>query len=282
MPTLEHEEIETLQAFTALFLARAKAVETDKNVLWYRGSGKYDYKLEPSLFRHSEKDIIELLKLEKKLMTRFHQRGYPFVLKPFPDNFERLFFMQHYGLPTRLLDWSESPYVALYFALDSAKRKDDGDYEEDVAVWVLNPTKWNEYLYPRPGQNGNILTSTDTDQLKRYAPPDNPESHSLLIPPVAIYGTHNSQRIVSQRGVFIMFGASTLAMEEHYEQYVGPDAHGNTVPFTPNLLLKIKVPRSKIDDLKRELTAIGLTHSVIYPDLEGLAKEIRLFFGYSS
>lgn len=279
MPTLEHEEIETLKDYTELFQSRAKSV--GEHILWYRGSGKYDYKLEPSLFRHSEKDIIELLKLEKKLMTRFHQRGYPFVQKPFPDNWERLFFMQHYGLPTRLLDWSESPYIALYFALDSAKKKDNGDYEGDAAVWVLNPTKWNEFLYPRPGQNRDILTSLDIEQLERYAPPDKPESHSLLAPPVAIYGTHNSQRIVSQRGVFIMFGSSTLPMEEQYENYIGLDARSAAANFPSSLLLKVRVPVGKIDDLKKELRATGITHSVIYPDLEGLAKETRLFFGYS-
>ena len=255
MPTLKYEEIETLQAFTGLFLARAKAVEKEKNILWYRGAGKYDYKLEPSLFRHSEKDIIELLKLEKKLMTRFHQRGYPFVQKPFPDNWERLFFMQHYGLPTRLLDWSESPYVALYFALDSAKRKDDGNYEDNVAVWILNPTKWNEFLYPRPSQNRDILTSLDKEQLDRYAPPDNPEVHSLLAPPVALYGTHNSQRIVSQRGVFIMFGSSTLPMEEQYENYLGLNVKSEPANFPPDLLLKIKIPALKIDALKKELSS---------------------------
>jgi len=275
----DNEEIETLEVYTKLIQNRVKAAG---NILWYRGSGKYDYKLEPSLFRHPKTDIIELLKMEKQLMTRFHQRGYPFVQKPFPDNWERLFFMQHYGLPTRLLDWSESPYVALYFALDSARRRDSGDYEGDVAVWVLDPTKWNGFLYPRPNQNRDILTSLDVGQLERYAPPDNPESHSLLAPPVAIYGTHNSQRIVSQRGVFIMFGSSTSPMEEQYENYVGLDAKGVPAGFPLDLLLKIRVPIGKIDELKEELRAAGITHSVIYPDLEGLAKETRLFFGYSS
>ena len=50
-----------------------------------------------------------------------------------------LTLMQHYGLPTRLLDWSESPLVALYFALSS-----DEDAKADAAVWVLNPMKLNK------------------------------------------------------------------------------------------------------------------------------------------
>lgn len=131
MPTLNHVEIETLQEYTKLVQDR---VAIAGHILWYRGSGKYSYKLEPSLFRHSERDIIELLKLEEKLMIRFQQRGYPFIQKPLGDVWEKLFFMQHYGLPTRLLDWSESPFVALYFAIDSAKRNDAGDYIMDPRI----------------------------------------------------------------------------------------------------------------------------------------------------
>lgn len=59
-----------------------------------------------------------------------------------PQRYDRaswLTLMQHYGLPTRLLDWSESPLVALYFALSS-----DEDAKADAAVWVLNPMKLNK------------------------------------------------------------------------------------------------------------------------------------------
>ncbi|MCB5383968.1 FRG domain-containing protein [Blautia glucerasea] len=58
-----------------------------------------------------------------------------------PQPYDRaswLTMMQHYGLPTRLLDWSESPLVALYFAL--SEKKDD----IDAAVWIMNPMKLNK------------------------------------------------------------------------------------------------------------------------------------------
>ena len=71
-------------------------------------------------------------------------------------------------------------------------------------------------------------------------------------------------------------------MEEQYENYLGLNVKSESANFPPDLLLKIKIPALKIDALKKELAAIGLTHSVIYPDLEGLAKETRLFFEYNS
>ena len=278
MPTLDYAEIQNLQEYTKIVQDR---VATAGNNLWYRGAGKYSFKLEPSLFRHPEKDIGELLKIEEKLTIRFQQRGYPFIQKPLGDVWEKLFFMQHYGLPTRLLDWSESPFVALYFALDSATKDNPGGYKEDAAVWILDPTRWNRFLQWRHGDKIDILTASNDDLtiLRQYEPPENFNNIVSGLPPIALYGTHNSPRIVSQRGVFTIAGYSTTAMEDHYQTYQRPDKHDN---FPQNLLLKMKIPLSKIDALKDELKAIGLTHSVIYPDLEGLAKETRLFCGYKS
>ena len=72
---------------------------------WYRGSGKESHNLVPSLFRHPKrKTPEELHKLEKDLASTFAQRSPPFVKQSFGDEWERMFYMQHYGIPTRLLD----------------------------------------------------------------------------------------------------------------------------------------------------------------------------------
>lgn len=93
-----------------------------QNSIWYRGCGESTYELIPSLYRHpSIKNVKELANLEYKLMIRFRQRSIPFHNKSIEDDWESLFFMQHCGVPTRLLDWTESPFIALYFAMMSAK-----------------------------------------------------------------------------------------------------------------------------------------------------------------
>src|SRR5713101_3917086 len=85
--------------------------------IWYRGCGRGSLKLVPSLYRHpSKKKSDEFADLERQLMTRFRQRSIPYLSRDLREDWEALFFMQHYGLPTRLLDWTENPLIALHFA----------------------------------------------------------------------------------------------------------------------------------------------------------------------
>ena len=96
--------------------------QTNSELAWYRGCGDSSYKLFPTLYRHpAKKTLADLGELEKQLMTRFRQRSLPFQSRTFSTDWDLIFFMQHYGVPTRLLDWTENPFIGLYFALMSAK-----------------------------------------------------------------------------------------------------------------------------------------------------------------
>jgi len=88
--------------------------------------------------------------------------------------------------------------------------------------------------------------------------------------PVAIFGTHNSPRIVAQRGVFTVFGKKVQPMEKTYVDE----------KYKQDCLMKIVFPSNKISNLLQSLTSIGITDSVVYPDLEGLGKEVMRFFKF--
>lgn len=142
--------------------------------LWYRGCGKSTYLLQPSLFRHRHKrEIAELSSLELQLMTRFRQRSIPFHDRSLLDDWDALFFMQHYGVPTRLLDWTENPLMALYFAVMSApfkaQRSGALQFRADAAVWVLDPVVWNRKSLQHQSFDGGVLTPAD-EALKGYKP----------------------------------------------------------------------------------------------------------------
>lgn len=179
------------------------------------------------------------------------------------DLWERLFFMQHSAIPTRLLDWTENPFIALYFALTSRSKAADAD----SALWMLDPVAWNRKSLDHITFQGGILSVDDThlDYLKPGA-----ESDTMNADPLAIYGFHNTARIVAQRGVFTIFGTDPECMEGIYKKNDYPQ----------DCLLKVRLPRDKKADLLKSLFQMGFTHSVIFPDLDGLAKETKNFFGF--
>jgi hypothetical protein len=140
MPTLKTKQIASLKEYIS-------SVESfrgnRRGPLWYRGCGKTTHVLAPSLYRHkSSKSIEDLMSLEKKLLARFRERSIPFLSRHMANSWEWLFLMQHYGVPTRLLDWSESPLMALFFAVTSARHalgfRGNPVFNGDAAVWLLD------------------------------------------------------------------------------------------------------------------------------------------------
>lgn len=97
---------------------------------WFRGHSDYRFKLLPSIFRQGSAHSISLN--EQKMFDEFKRR-YPEESYAHKNTYEWLTLMQHYGLPTRLLDWSSNLLVSLYFCCSS-------DFDTDGALFVFDPT----------------------------------------------------------------------------------------------------------------------------------------------
>jgi hypothetical protein len=255
--------ISTLTEFTALV---EKQLAASKGTLWHRGCADFDrHLLSSSLYRHPViKDAKGLIDLEAKMLTHFKQRSIPFISRPLKDDdWERLFFMQHFEIPTRLLDWSENPFVALYFALTSTPVTSTAD----AVVWMLDPVTWNRKSLDHISYSGGILAVEDSllDTFKPCA-----SVSSMNTDPVAMFGFHNSARIVAQRGVFTICGKDTDNMDKIYTDK----------DYPLDSLIKVKIPNAEKGKLLKSLFDVGFTHSVVYPDLAGLAKEMKHFFKF--
>jgi len=187
-----------------------------------------------------------------------------------------LIYMQHYGIPTRLLDWTNNPFIALYFALSTAKKNDAGVYTEDAAVWVLDPVKWNSVSLSQQshGDEGPMdigEAATNYGPRKVFHGKLEPSAlNQMLEGPAAILGISNNARMFAQRGVFTIFGKNVAPMEE---QYVSGG-------FASGVLVKLVIPKEKIEVMLERLLKIGYTDSVSYPDLHGLALEIKRMRGF--
>ncbi|MEW6667679.1 MAG: FRG domain-containing protein [Thermodesulfobacteriota bacterium] len=269
MPRLQTKVVQSLEAYISLVEGfRGKGGGT----LWYRGCGRIRYELRPSLYRHKRSRTIEdFMRLEKLLISRFQQRSIPFHSRSLVDPWEWVFLMQHYGVPTRLLDWSESPLMALFFAVTSAPHilgaKGKPVFAGDAAVWVLDPKQWNKRAVDLRSFPGSILTTDDPNAIA-YKPIG--DINTMKAFPVAVYGAHNSQRIVAQRGVFVCFGKDTRSMESVYERE----------SFPAGCLMKIALRKGKLPSIHEALRRHGLTDSVVFPDLDGLAREIKREFAF--
>lgn len=228
--------------------------------LWFRGVRDANHGLIPSLYRHPNIHDPEKLKdLEAELMAKFRHRAPPFVEQLPSEAFPLLFLMQHYGVPTRLLDWTENPYVAAFFAVENA-RLEDSATAPDAAIWVLDPLMLNATSLQN--HTADRVLSIDDDLLHAYEPKMLFKNAAKL--PIAVGGVHNSRRIVAQRGSFVLFGTNTHPMNT--------DA---TLSALPNLFFKLVIPGDMKQALRDSLFVTGFTDSVVYPDLDGLAREIR-------
>jgi FRG domain len=255
--------VKSLTEFTKVI---EDSLAASKGALWHRGCADFEnHHLAPGLYRHPTiTEIKGLLGLEKKMLSHFRQRSIPFVDRRMDQDWERLFFMQHSLVPTRLLDWTENPFIALYFALTGKSDGPDGD----AAVWMLDPIAWNRKSLAHITFKEGIL-SVDDSHLSYLEP--GAELDTMIEDPLAMYGFHNSARIVAQRGVFTIFGKDTQPMEDIYSKKDYPQ----------DSLQKVRLPRDVKGALLKSLFQLGFTDSVIFPDLDGLAKEIKNFFGFT-
>lgn len=267
MPGPTQKDVSALPAFLKLVEAAQKKAGRS---LWFRGAGRATHELLPSLYRHPvHKKLADLLTLERDLMTRFRQRSIPYHGRDLSEEWNALFFMQHYGVPTRLLDWTENPLIALHFALMTAERKAQAPakYKSAAAVWILDAEAWNREALQHLSYSGKPLAPGD-ENLKGYAPGTiKPDGLKL---PVALYGAHNSSRIVAQQGVFVMFGAAVTPMES---VTLGKKA---TLPLT-----RVSIHPNAIPSMRASLLSHGVTESVVFPDLDGLARETKRHFGFN-
>lgn len=229
---------------------------------WFRGVQNSSYSLVPRLYRPECKTILHWDKEgEIRLDFKRHAWSYlPITAREPDDEWERYFLMQHYGLPTRLLDWSESALVALYFAVQDPFGSNRG---KDAAVWVLDPYELN---YRVVKQHIEMFRPGD-QKIERYLPdPKKHPSRHLPELPIALEAPFHSERISAQRGVFTLHGKSHRALETYkgFKRY----------------LIKIEVIGDAVPKLKEQLRTAGISEARVFPDLEHLCRDLFDYWTY--
>jgi len=108
----------------------------DSKPLWFRGQRSVRWDLRPRIYRREYKGA-----LESEIRLEFEGNGLQLATTNLSrTKWEWYFLMQHYGAPTRLLDWTGNPLVALYFAIADERESFES---HDAAVWAFDPWRWN-------------------------------------------------------------------------------------------------------------------------------------------
>lgn len=244
-------------------LSEIEKYQKKNKSVWYRGCSSANYNLTPSLYRHPDvRAVLDLLEIEKVLTTKFIQRSLPYLNRRLVGDWDTLFLMQHYGVPTRLLDWSENPLISLYFALCDWRNS-----ENDAVLWMCNPEKWNQHVFQHISYQGGVFDENDTNVEKHK-----PGTEFAEIPdfPVMMFGSYNSPRIVAQKGVFSLFGKSDEPMNVFFER----------AEFSAGAMQKLVVRAEYRARIFESLLRAGTTEAVVFPELDGLAKELRRENGF--
>jgi hypothetical protein len=229
--------------------------DEDWDTVWYRGQGDSGWDLKPRLYRLKKPDEFEIRVDFERVVIQLAQR------EP-ADEWDWYFLMQHYGAPTRLLDWTDGALLALYFAVkDNVKqremRKKAGRQTCDAAVWVMDPGWLNLVSI-----GTKLILLKDTVEAKRYLPlPFRRKKRPKL--PISIDPPHVDRRLAAQRSHFTLHGVDPLGIETAKRR----SRH--------NRLRKIAVDGSKGDELLKQLAACGISETTVFPDLEGLGREVE-------
>ncbi len=233
---LSHE-IATLSDFFAVFHA---LLEPGK-LYWFRGQPQAGWALVPSALRYREVEGRELALALVGEMKRFLEMK---LQRP-PEAHDELGWMQvaqHHGLPTRLLDWTQNPAVALFFVCSEHP-------DHDGLIAILNPFELNQAVEPRLPRIFNA--HNDRAIIEPYfhlGGRVNPRGRRTI----AINPTWNNERIAMQNGVFTLHGSRRFDLD-------GSQATS---------LLYVPVLKEHKAALLDELNRVGIGEMFIFPEPE--------------
>jgi hypothetical protein len=247
----------------------------------FRGQSKHTYSLSPSLERLCRDNLLSISQQEKLSLSHFKRR-YRGKFKP-KNSLEWLSLMQHYGAPTRLLDFTYSWYIALFFAVESLTDKDEDD---DASLWCINLKELKK------GIKNAIKIEWDENikhvklfkiyEKEACAFIDNQDQGKNVVIPVEPNSLHD--RIHIQQGLFLINGSwettfedtlfKTLDVKKEECETKNIDDIKKTM-IEEVKIFKLIINKDKKKEMITELFRMNISRESLYQGIEGFAQSIK-------
>jgi len=192
---------------------------------------------------------------EERAIRIFRRKAHNFLENPaaLENDLRCLALMQHHGAPTRLLDFTKSPFVAVFFALSAATR--------DAAVYALNtPRLWAAAPRGQMEMNRDHIDPRVQGNFERHFLPN---TNAILWTGEP---TEMDRRLVAQSGTLVVPGILGKPLDSILQEYGDSN----------RLLKKIVLPFSMRDEVMKALYRMNITNATLFPDLDGLARSIGM------
>lgn len=221
----------------------------------YRGMWNKDFDLRTSLIRLGG----DYKRLEPHLLRNFKKYAHSNAA-PGNSIWNWLAVAQHHGLPTRLLDWTYSPYVALHFAT-----ADFNNFNKDAAIWCINYVESNKLLPVKlkktiSAEGSNIFTPevlepvcSSLKELSEFQE----EDFVVFLEPPSLDG-----RIVHQFALFSMMSKPGTSLSSWLKDH-------------PEMYFRIIIPASLKWEIRDKLDQANITERVLFPGLNGLSQWLK-------
>lgn len=249
---MNSEKISTIPEFLQKVLDIHKKWGRAQGEVWFRGIARDDMELLPGTkWRNLDESK------ENTIVSEFMIHSHSLFESEPKNGWHWYSLMQHYGLPTRLLDWSKSPLAAVFFALDSKQ-------DTDRVVWCMDPYELNkqtsntDFIFV-PGEYANEEAGVN---LINYLPVVLRDKKSSGVPvvPLAIEPPYTNSRVLAQKGCFTIHGTKNEPIDSYFVKGKG--------------ITKLVLDKEFIKQMRLELKVFGVDVDSIYQDLNSLSKRI--------
>lgn len=228
----------------------------------FRGLSDASYRLDTTLMRLGG----QYVELERHLLRNFKKYAHRNIVER-DSLWHWLSVAQHYGLPTRLLDWTYSPFVAMHFATSNIEK-----FDIDGVVWAVNYVKAHELL-PQSlkekleAEGANVMTVSMLSEVVNSLP----EFDALADNKLTIFFEPPSidDRIVNQHAFCSVMSDPSIALEDWLKNQ-------------PGISRRIIIPAALKWEIRDKLDQANVNERVLFPGLDGLSRWLKRHYSPST